>query len=439
MLQFRIFFSLLFIGYHAGAQVNLASWDTLTRRINTYVNTYGAFKTHSLLDTTWFAQNIFDDVRSGRNQYHYARHTINSLWPEKERKSMFSHTRKQSPLWHAEWYLYEEGDPNKKDFKKLLPFFKKYLVHEKSNGVHYTEIYASRHYSNLTGTLFAALSLNQLEWPYNIRKHEGHFFIEFWVKGRTYIIDSSFLNKIWRVDKRNDDYIQFLNSIGLLKSEQPISELLKNSQIIEYDHLLGIQKRAEAKQLMNDSLQQAFLRMEVAYNLYPTIEFKQSFLEYSKAYAHSDEQACWFKTYAMLKFIELSGDRSQSTIDLFNAILGDAMIFYDENEELELGDPASMGVRMENSYFSKDVPQKNSLNIIAGFNYDEFVGFPLVDRHTRGLYHTLNYQSSSSLRSKDDVQFYVDAMFILVMLDTALMEDVYSLNLKGISVLQFTN
>lgn len=397
-------------------------------------NVYGQPTLPRLLDTTWFAKDVAAAAKSQRFTEYASWYFLESFWRANEGQSMYIYGDYQNPLWKHEWHLYQKGTPNKKDMKSLLELVNTYLVHEMNAGLELGDIYKQNLYSNISGTVFLTLALNQLQWPHEVRTYDGHLFIVFPYKEENLIFDCSQLDKLWKTSDRKSAYLDFLVNEGYIQAgEMSLTELIEHSESVSRNQLVALQKIAEADRLEENDPVEAFYRMEIAHYFWPTPEIKERWIAMSKKlYVSGPTKNDWEKVYGMLMYIKLTGDTSTQIKADFNSVLGLAFIHYYENEVLSLGRPVSIPIRRANTYFSDKVLQKDTMNLLAGFDYNSFVNFELFEPSLRGLFHSLSYENSKE-RSATDYQFYVDALYINAYLDSTntLLSTIYDVNLNN--------
>ncbi len=395
------------------------------------VNVYGRVPHKKLLDTTWFARSVVTDLKLNRSADNASWFFFNSFWFAEEGQTIYQYGDFQNPLWRFKWYRYTEGTPNNKDFKTLLKLLEGLFLEEVSGGVELSQIYTENKYSNVTGTALLVMAMGQLEWPCEIRRSNGHLFVVIHGADDRFILDCSHLG-VWSVSKRKSPYLDFLKERGYSTSDETsLVDFVEQSEIVSFRQLAALQKMDEALSLSKSNPAAAFYRLEVAHFLWPVVAVKEHWIDACRNLYDSDEaENNWDKVYAILTYLRLTGDQSPEMKEFFNSVLTSAFVQYSEFEEPRMCYPVSMSIRREDSYLTDEVLQKDTMGLLAAFDYDAYVHFSLIEPAARGLFHALSFETSIQ-RSTSDYQFYMDGLYVYTLLDssTTLLASLYEINL----------
>lgn len=389
--------------------------DSLIERSYRYEeNVYGqGLIACSLMKRTYLSERTEIDSKNGYLANYGSWFFLNSLYVDTT-TSTLSYYAYENPLWKYGWRPHKKRIPNKKDFKTLLKLARTYLVHEKT-GVELSEVYKSNSYSAISGTALLSLTLNQLEWPYKVKRYNGHLFIVIYGE-EPFIIDCSKLEEVWAVDGKKSDYHDFLVKSNCIEAGMSLSQLIEQSEEITPIQLVVLQKIAESEYLVESDPAEAFYRMEVAYFLAPNPELKKRLiLAAEKLFASPTSPDDWHKVYAMMNYSRLTGDQSPDFKKEFNGMLQRAFIYYSENDVLKDRHPIYMSIESEDKSkglmerFVK-VALKDTMSSMAELDYAKYLGFDVVEPYTRGMFHYLNFGQSLP-RSESDLEFYVDGLY----------------------------
>lgn len=400
-------------------------------------NVYGRLSIQSpLLKRSDFAEGINRAINIGNFREYGLWYFLNSLYADTG-KTTYRYADFQRPISKYGWLPHYSRKPNKKDFKILMEFARTYLVQEKE-GVDLSEIYESNTYSTISGTAFLSLALNQLEWPYNVKRYNGHLFIVIYGED-PFILDCSKLDKLWKANTKKSDYQEFLVESNCIEAGMGLLELIEQSEEISPVQLLALQKIAEAESLAESDPTAAFYRMEVAYFFDPNPELKKRLIAAAeKVFTSTIPPNDWHKVYAMMNYSRLTGDQSPEFKKEFNDVLKLAFSYYSENEALTNRDPIYMIIAPKEKRFEKlseqfeKVALKDTMNNMAEINYEKYLGFDVLEQETRGFFHVLNFEQSRE-RSLKDLEFYVDGLYAFVYYNSSseLLSALYAINVTN--------
>lgn len=386
-----------------------------------------------LLDTTLVAEDIVRNSLQNRDKIMSDWLMLDSFWKEEKGREIIYELLKFTLL-YTDWDRYQRGTVNKKDLKYLRVLAERMLLHHTENGPHITELIKEKRFSNSSGTAFLTSILNQLQWPFEIRRYENHLFIIILGENEKYILDCMHLKQIWKYGKDDKKYLKALESESFKDRPVSMNTILDKSTILSFQQLVAIQKVSESEQLKKTNPYSAIERLEVAYYFWPQNEILENLRETCRALFNSyDKENDWSKLYAAAKYIQLSQDDSEITKSQFNLLLGNTLEYYSKNEQMTLGHPPTMRIREKNSYFSNEIPVQDTFNRIGGFDFNQYVGFQLTDDKMRGFFHSLRFASSKESSGGSDYQFYIDALYIYSYLDhsTSLMQSICAVQLSN--------